>query len=161
MLSVVEAPATPPEAEAPRPTVTLQQVRSLWEQIRLRAEEKQKSIRGLLSRATVDAIEGNALVIGMSDAVNEGLLRDKIAILEDAIAAVTAVPLHVIIKTRGTPRPATPPGPAIPRTLPEPGPPSIDRARAPEAPADVQNGDVDLLAYARERIGGPQNSEHA
>jgi len=136
-------------------------VRSLWEQIRLRAEEKHKPMRALLSRATVDAIDGNALVIGVADPIQEGLMRDKIAVLEDAVAAVTSSPLHVIVKARVAPPKATP-RPAVPREEPTQSParPAVVRV-VPEASPAAQNADIDLLAYARERIGGHANGETA
>jgi DNA polymerase-3 subunit gamma/tau len=159
-----DSPPAPEPDDSPavalaRGTVTLQQVRSLWEQIRLRAEEKHKPMRALLSRATVDAIEGNALVIGIGDPIQEGLMRDKIGVLEDAVAALTSSSLRVIVKSRAA---AT----AAPKTRPAPErdgfaatPTHASAARAvpsvPEARADAQNGEIDLLAYARERIGGP------
>ncbi len=153
-------PSTPPE----RGTVTLQQVRSLWEQIRLRAEEKHKPMRALLSRATVDAIDGNALVIGVADPIQEGLMRDKISVLEDAVSAVTSSSLRVIVKSRAAPA-KTPPRPAVPRDEPSDAPAParvVPIARTvPEASPAAQNGDIDLLAYARERIGGHANGETA
>jgi DNA polymerase-3 subunit gamma/tau len=159
---VAAAAAPVPEPVMPvvapeRAAVTLQQVRSLWEQIRLRAEEQHKPMRALLSRATVDSIDGNALVIGVADPIQEGLMRDKISVLEDAVLAVTSSPLRVIARARVAPaRPAARPAPARSEPAerdPAPGP-AAAVAAVPEARPGAQNGDIDLLAYARERIGG-------
>jgi len=123
-------------------TPTLQQVRSLWEQIRLRAEEKHKPLRALLSRATVDAIDGNALVIGVGDGIQEGLARDKTQLIEAAVNDILGVALRVVVRVRGA---------ATPRT------------HQPDADADTDtpaaspvgaNGEIDLLAYARKKLGG-------
>ena len=158
---VVAVADEPTPAPPERGTVTLQQMRSLWEQIRLRAEEKHKPMRALLSRATVDAIDGNALVIGVADPIQEGLMRDKISVLEDAVAAVASVPLRVIVKTRVAPAKVAP-RPAIPREEPSiPRPSFSTPAPVTEARPTAQNGDIDLLAYARERIGGHANGETA
>jgi hypothetical protein len=97
-----------------------------------------------LSRATVDAVEGNAVVIGVIDSLQESLLRDRIAILEAAIADVLLVPLRVIVKGR----------PAVSAT---PMRTSAQRAK-PAASAGEAGGEIDLMAYARERIGGSENS---
>ncbi len=161
--SIAPPPPQPPISPE-RGAVTLQQVRSLWEQIRLRAEEKHKPMRALLSRATVDAIDGNALVIGVADPIQEGLMRDKISVLEDAVSAVTSSSLRVIVKSRAAPA-KTPPRPAVPRDEPSDAPAParvVPIARTvPEASQAAQNGDIDLLAYARERIGGHANGETA
>ncbi len=162
----VPEPAPAPEhvAAPERGAVTLQQVRSLWEQIRLRAEEQHKPMRALLNRATVDAIEGNALVIGVADRVQEGLMRDKISVLEDAVAAATSSPLRVIVKARIASAHVAP-RPAIPRDEPSAQTPTPARiapiAPVTEARPAAQNGDIDLLAYARERIGGHANGDSA
>jgi DNA polymerase-3 subunit gamma/tau len=141
-----EPPANNPPSSAPPSNAppSLQQVRSLWDRIRLRAEEKSKPIMAQLSRATVDAVEGNAVVIGVIDSLQESLLRDRIAILEAAIADVLLVPLRVIVKGR----------PAVSAT---PMRTSAQRAK-PAASAGEAGGEIDLMAYARERIGGSENS---
>ena len=75
LIAVVDAemasriPGSMRVAAAASGTPTLQQVRSLWDQIRLRAEEKHKPLKGLLSRATVDSVDDGSLVIGVGDAI--------------------------------------------------------------------------------------------
>jgi hypothetical protein len=100
------------------------------------------------------------------DEVTEAILRPHLAIVESAVAAVVGVPLRLVLRNRSTPRGAVsaplplspsslPPPSALP-VAPEPGP----REVAPEA-ASAEPGDgevVDLLAYARSKIGGTDNS---
>ena len=126
----VAAPPRPDPREAARAAAvaapTLQQVRSLWDQIRLRAEERAKPLRGPLSRATVDALEGKHLTIGVVDTLQASIMRERAKFLEDALADVLHVPLRVSFATRGS---------------------------AAES-AGASDGEIDLLAYARKKIGG-------
>jgi DNA polymerase-3 subunit gamma/tau len=139
-VAVVAEPA--PIASVPAPT--LQQVRSLWDQIRLRVEEQSKPLRGPLSRATVDALSGNALTISVPDEMQESLLRDKLSLIESAIADSLRVPLRLVLRNR-----ANRTGDAH-RAAP---------AAAPEmASPEAQDGEVNLLAYARKKIGGTETS---
>ncbi len=144
-------PATVPAPETIRAIApTVQQVRALWDQIRLRAEEKHKPLRALLSRATVDAVDGNALVIGVGDGIQEGLARDKTQLIEAAVLDVLRASLRVVVRVRG----ATDGGVRSREAESE--------RRAGAAPgdgrsgskADGANGEIDLLAYARKKLGG-------
>ncbi len=142
VVSAAPAPAAAAAASAPAPT--LQQVRSLWDQIRLRVEEQSKPLRGPLSRATVDALAGNALTISVPDEMQESLLRDKLALVESAIADSLRVPLRLVLRNR-----ANRTGDAY-RAAPV-------AARETASP-DAQDGEVNLLAYARKKIGGTETS---
>jgi DNA polymerase-3 subunit gamma/tau len=143
------APAEPPAQEQPAPTEraavssvaapNLQQVRSLWGQIRLRAEERHKPLRAVLARATVDAVDERALVLGVGDATHEGLARDKLEVLEGAVAEVLGVRLRVVVRSRAPAQSAHRATPAVP----EPA----------DASAGGPGGEVDLLAYARKKLG--------
>ena len=132
-----EAAAGPARARAAAGAPTLQQVRSLWDRIRLRAEERYKPLRGMLSRATVEAVEGNTLTIGVVDTLTEGFLRERAGVLEEAVADAVRVPMRVRFKTGSAGR----------------GRSSAHRG-APEASAESAGGEVDpLLAYARKKLG--------
>ncbi|GAC1314270.1 MAG: hypothetical protein NVSMB21_25600 [Vulcanimicrobiaceae bacterium] len=135
-------PAAIPAAGAAT-SPTLQQVRSQWDQIRLRAEEKHKPLRALLSRATVDAVEGSALVIGVGDGIQEGLARDKTQLIEAAVGDVLRVPMRVVVRVRGA---STQPA-------------RVERSsdRQPESAVGA-NGEIDLLAYARRKLGGTETT---
>lgn len=131
-------------AAAPAAKPTLQQVRSLWDQIRLRAEERQKPLRAPLSRATVEALEGDVLTIGVVDSVHEGLLRGKAAVLESALADVLRVPLRVAFSSGGG-RGSRASAHRMARRESEAG----------DASAGRDGGEDDLLAYARQKLGNP------
>ncbi len=158
----VEDPPAEPSLDAPAPksapdgfagfagsaspaNPTLQQVRSQWDQIRTRAEEKHKPLRGLLSRATVDAIDANVLTIGVGDSIQEGLMRDRTALIEEAVADVVRAPLRIAIRVRGAnPVPARATALEPPKTFAE--------------SATGPSGEIDLLAYARNKIGGTEST---
>jgi DNA polymerase-3 subunit gamma/tau len=143
---VPPVPAEPAPAMPPPPaTTTIQQVRSLWDQIRLRAEERHKPLRAPLSQATVDGLEGNALVIGVVDALQESIMRERTAIVEGAIADVVRVPLRVLFK----PRAASARG--VRAAPPE-------RTAAPSGSASAAGGEIDLMSYARKKLGGTETT---
>jgi DNA polymerase-3 subunit gamma/tau len=145
------APATPPASSpalssASAGPTTLQQVRSQWDQIRLRADERHKPLKGPLARATVDAVDAESLTIGVADELQEGILRSKLGVIEDAVADALGRRLRVVIRAR---TPATSAHRATP-----PGPPGAHEA-APASASDP-GGEVDLLAYARKKLGGTE-----
>jgi DNA polymerase-3 subunit gamma/tau len=140
--SVAVAVVAEPAATTPAPAPTLQQVRSLWDQIRLRVEEQSKPLRGPLSRATVDALVGNALTISVPDEMQESLLRDKLPLVESAIADSLRIPLRLVLRNRATRN-----GDAH-----RAAPAAVREAASPE----TQDGEVNLLAYARKKIGGTE-----
>ncbi|HMD02323.1 MAG TPA: hypothetical protein VKG44_05095, partial [Candidatus Baltobacteraceae bacterium] len=142
------APAEPPAQAAPKGPVTLQRVRSQWDRIRQRAEEQHKPIKAPLSRATVDGLEGDRLIVGLVDGVNESIVREHSAVLEKAVADVLGTPLRVTLHAPGQS--------AGVRTSAHRAPRRGD-SEAPESALEP-DGEADLLAYAREKLGGTQPS---
>jgi DNA polymerase-3 subunit gamma/tau len=137
------ADSAPRLAETP-PGPSLQQVRSLWDQIRLRVEEQSKPLRAPLSRATVDALDGNALTISVPDEMQESLLRPRLDLLTKALADAVRSPLRIVLRNRSARggegyRP----------------PPVVSEVSGSAGAAD---GEIDLLAYARKRIGRTETS---
>jgi DNA polymerase-3 subunit gamma/tau len=152
-------PTTPPAAAAAAPVAqpkspppslgnggppTLQQVRSLWDQIRLRADERHKPLKGPLARATVDAVDGESLTIGVLDDLQEDILRGKLSVIEDAVADAVGRRLRIVIRAR------------TPATSAHRAPPSQPQAAPADASASDPSGEVDLLAYARKKLGGTE-----
>lgn len=171
-VSDTEAPlrdAAAPLSDGATALPSLQQVRSSWERIRLRAEERYKPMRGMLAQATVDGLEGNALMIGVVDALQESFMRERLPIVEEAVRDVLRVPLHIVVRTRGGaggrgPRAASaqrPPNVTRPAEFERPsneaGPNAADVARSESVPSsDAIGGEVDLMAYARRKFGGTE-----
>jgi DNA polymerase-3 subunit gamma/tau len=152
----VTAPSvtTPVVSPAPPGEPTLQQVRSQWDQIRLRAEEAHKPLRGPLARATVDSVENGALTIGIPDSIQEAIVREKLAMLESAIEAVLRVRLRVVLRSRMTAGTQRTPASSAHRAASDP-PPALDNAAAS---AEATGGEFDLLAYARKKLGGTETT---
>jgi hypothetical protein len=123
----------------------------------LRADERHKPLKGPLARATVDAVDADSLTIGVLDDLQESILRGKLQVIEDAVADVVGRRLRIVIRSR---TPATSAHRASPATTPSPTPatptgvaPAHDAAAAS---ASDPGGEVDLLAYARKKLGGTE-----
>jgi DNA polymerase-3 subunit gamma/tau len=147
---VREPVSEPPPASVAAPAPTLQQVRSLWEQIRLRVEEQQKPMRGPLSRATVDALENGALTISVPDDLQESLLRPRLALIERAVTDAVRAPLRIVLRNRSA-RAAN-----VARSEPAAALASLERL--PAGSEDEPGGEIDLMSYARKRIGRTESS---
>ncbi len=133
-----------PAGLAPGAKPTLQQIRSLWDQIRLRAEERLKPLRGPLSRATAEALDEGVLTIGIVDSVQESYLKSKSAVLESALAEVLRVPLRVTFSSSGGRGSRS----SAHRT-------TRRGSEGADASPGRDEGEDDLLAYARKKLGNP------
>ena len=138
-----DVPQAPAAAVPPSPTPeppTLQRVRSQWDRIRTRAGEQYRPLLGPLSQATVDALEGDRLSIGVVDKVQEEIVRGHGTLVEAAVLDVLGVALRVRFQPRSA---------AVRGARPAPAP----IADATAASAGDPRGEIDLMAYARERLG--------
>jgi DNA polymerase-3 subunit gamma/tau len=119
------------EAAKPKdsPALSLQQVRAAWQSIRGKVEGERQSLRAPLSRAAIEALEPNAIVLKLPDSWSADALRDHSKIIEAAIADVLGVSLQVRLKVDG----------------------NAARANAPAAEAPASDVDA-LFDYANERI---------
>jgi DNA polymerase-3 subunit gamma/tau len=146
------APKATPEAApkaAPAGMPSLQQLRSQWDQIRLRAYERHMPLKGPLSRATIDALDGNLVTIGLVDDIQESFVKAKVGELEAAFSDIVGAPVRIILRSTGaaaTPRRASS-GHGTHRAAPR-------DAKAP--PSDPED---DLMAYAQQRLGAPDEVE--
>jgi DNA polymerase III gamma/tau subunit len=138
-------PIEPPPLTAAAGPPTLQQIRSQWDQIRLRADERHKPLRAPLARATVDAVDDQSLTIGMPDELQATIAREKLSVIEDAVAEVIGRRLRIVVRAR---TPATSAHRATPAAS----------AAAGDASASAHDGEIDLLAYARKKLGGTETT---
>jgi DNA polymerase III subunit gamma/tau len=90
----------PPPDEAPS-SLSVQRVRAAWQSIRGKVEGERQSLRAPLSRAAIESIEHNALVLKLPDAWSADALRDHAKTIETAIADVLGVPLQVRLRVDG------------------------------------------------------------
>ncbi len=130
-------PAAKPPAQPKGSLPTLQQVRAAWQNIRGKVESERQSLGAPLSRAAVDAIEGNAVVLRLPDSLNVNILRDHLRLLEAAIEDVLGASLKVTLRV------GEPGGTARAKVE--------ESVRAPDADAGDEDAQA-LFKYANERI---------
>jgi hypothetical protein len=104
-------------------------VRSLWSNVRTRAESEKVSLRAVLSRATVAALEGDVLTLRVPDSGAAELLRGNLPTLRKAIDEVLGRSLTISI--------------------------GVESARASDPAPDHEGDDdpSDLMRYALKKFG--------
>jgi DNA polymerase-3 subunit gamma/tau len=117
--------------------LSLQKVKAAWQSIRSKIEGERQPLRALLSRAAIEALESNAIVLRLPDAWSAESLRGHTKIIEAAIADVLGVPLKVTFRVDSNAGRSKPPARA---GVTEPRP--VSEADDPDA----------LFDYANERI---------
>lgn len=142
------APPKPASTEPPTPKssgpLSVQQVRAAWQSIRGKVEGERQSLRAPLSRAVIEGIEGNALVLKLPDSWSADALRDHAKSIEAAIVDVLGVPLQVRLRVDAAARAKTP---AVANA------PSATAANVGSPAAAPNEDDADaLFGYANERI---------
>ncbi len=129
-------PKAAPAAHEPSPKLdttelSLQKLRSLWQNIRTRTQEVRPSLTAPLSRATVEGLDGNVLVVRVPTPPMADLVKRDIAVITKAIADVTGHALSVRVVSGTGPAAATP-------SAPEPS----------DGGESGAHGEADLLDYA-------------
>jgi len=95
------APARTTAAEPPAGNATplnLQKVRAAWNNIRTNVESERQSLAAPLSRAAIESLESNAIVLSLPNSFSAEILREHAALLERAIAEVLGTPLKVTVR---------------------------------------------------------------
>jgi DNA polymerase III subunit gamma/tau len=111
----------------PAPALSVQKVRAAWQSIRAKAESERQSLSAPLSRAVIESVESNAIVLKLPNSWSAETLREHAALIESAIADVLGVPLKLTLRVDGS---------------------------ASRAPARDEDGPDALFDYAKERIRG-------
>lgn len=100
--SEADAPKPPKTLPAPRPLapgeISLQKVRAAWQSIRSKVESERQSLKAPLSRAAIESLESNAIVLTFPNTWSADTLRDHVKLIEAAIADVLGVPLRVTLR---------------------------------------------------------------
>jgi DNA polymerase III subunit gamma/tau len=94
-------------AEVPRKggsAISVQKVRAAWQSIRGKIESERQSLSAPLSRAAIDAVESNAIVLKLPNAWSADALRDHAQLIETAIADVLGVSLKLRLRVDGSAR---------------------------------------------------------
>jgi DNA polymerase III subunit gamma/tau len=91
------APAAAPvlQAVAPAGALTLAKVRSLWSNVRSRAESEKPSLAASLGRATIDAVTGDAITLRAPDPILGEALKKSLDTLKNAVDAVIGRPIDL------------------------------------------------------------------
>ncbi len=89
-------PPAPKAAVAPM-DLSLQKLRTLWQSVRTRAEEAKPSLTAALGRATVDALDGETIVLRIPIPPMVELVKRELPTLKKAITDVTGRQLDVRI----------------------------------------------------------------
>ncbi|MGB8908054.1 MAG: hypothetical protein WCC84_04855, partial [Candidatus Cybelea sp.] len=128
------APKTAPAKTAPAKAapvksapLSVQQVRAAWQSIRGKVESERQSLSAPLSRAVIEAVESNAIVLKLPNSWSAETLREHAALIESAIADVLGVPLKLTLRVDGS---------------------------ANRAPVREEDGPDALFDYANEKIRG-------
>jgi DNA polymerase-3 subunit gamma/tau len=90
-----------PAKRSETPELSVQRVRAAWQSIRGKVEGERQSLRAPLSRAAIEGIEHNALVLKLPDAWSADALKDHAKLIEAAIADVLGVTLQVRLRVDG------------------------------------------------------------
>jgi DNA polymerase III subunit gamma/tau len=99
--------SAPQAADEPSAAVSVRKVRAAWQSIRGKIEGERQTLSAPLSRAAIDAVEGNAVVLRLPNAWSADALRDHTKLIEKAVADVLGVPLKLLLRVDGsTPRSA-------------------------------------------------------
>jgi DNA polymerase-3 subunit gamma/tau len=129
--------ASPPAQQRDSSPLSLQKVKAAWQSIRSKIEGERQPLRAPLSRAAIEALESNAIILRLPDAWSAESLRGHTKIIEAAIADVLGVPLKVTFRVDSNSGRSKPPA-QVGVTEPRP----VSEADDPDA----------LFDYANERI---------
>ena len=129
----LEPPAAAParavaatRAIAPMVDLTVQKMRELWMNVRSRAEAEKPSLRAGLSRASIDGLEGDVLLLRVPDSPNAEMLKANVAAIRKAIEGVTGRALQIRV--------------------------TVANVRAPEAEGQADEDPGDLHKYFVEKL---------
>jgi DNA polymerase-3 subunit gamma/tau len=87
--------AEPPAAVNPPGALTVAKVRSLWSNVRARAESEKPSIAASLGRATIDAVTDDAIALRMPDTLAAEGLKRSLDTLRRAVDGVIGRPIEL------------------------------------------------------------------
>lgn len=96
-----QKPPTPPPTALGEDEVTLERVRAAWPHIRGKVEAVRPPLTGPLSGASVDDIDGNAVILHVRDALSHDILRPYLHLLEAAIFDVLGSRRKITLGVRG------------------------------------------------------------
>jgi hypothetical protein len=121
----------------PAMDLSLQKLRTLWQQIRTRAEEVKPSLNAPLSRATVEGLERDTIVLRIPVPPMAEVVKRELPALKRAIAAVTGRTLDVRVVSGAS---APPPQTGVAEDGGEEPPDDLMRYALDTLPTDTREG---------------------
>jgi DNA polymerase III subunit gamma/tau len=94
-----------PAAVAPVGALTLAKVRSLWSNVRTRAESEKPSLAASLGRATIDAVTDDSITLRTPDPISGETLKRSLETLKRAVDAVIGRPIDLRVIVGAAPAP--------------------------------------------------------
>jgi hypothetical protein len=94
-----------PAAVAPVGALTPAKVRSLWSNVRTRAESEKPSLAASLGRATIDAVTDDSITLRTPDPISGETLKSSLATLKRAVDAVIGRPIELRVIVGAAPAP--------------------------------------------------------
>jgi len=92
------APPEPVAAPAPPGRLSLNKVRAAWTSIGSKAASEYHPLKAALSGATIEELEGNAIVLTARSAVDTAVVRERVALIEAAAADVLGMPVRITVR---------------------------------------------------------------
>jgi len=91
---------TTPKADAPPPdraeTLTVQKVRSIWDQVRGRVAERRAPVNGMLAGVELESVRDGVLTLAFSNPIAAETVRANAALVEEALLDVLRIPVKVV-----------------------------------------------------------------
>jgi DNA polymerase-3 subunit gamma/tau len=96
--------AVAPQAVAAGEAVPVQKVRAAWQSVRGKVESEHPPLRGPLSGVRVDDVDGATIVLIARNSVDEKIVRERVGLIEAAVADVLGVAMKVLVRVESSPR---------------------------------------------------------
>ena len=97
------APTAGAAADAPAPAarLSLNKVRAAWPSVSSKAASEYHPLKGALSGATIEELDGNAVVLSARSAVDAAVVRERVALIEAAAADVLGARVRIAVRVGG------------------------------------------------------------
>jgi DNA polymerase III subunit gamma/tau len=89
------------DAPAPAARLSLNKVRAAWPSVSSKAASEYHPLKGALSGATIEEIDGNAVVLSARSAVDAAVVRERVALIEAAAADVLGARVRIAVRVGG------------------------------------------------------------
>ena len=81
--------------------LSLNKVRAAWPSVSSKAASEYHPLKGALSGATIEELDGNAVVLSARSAVDAAVVRERVALIEAAAADVLGARVRIAVRVGG------------------------------------------------------------